>query len=127
MTNAYVIIANPKCVECGRPGYRKTIGDTGLMGHLDQRIKHPFRIEPLSEREALVVALAEAMLDAKSGASGAKNGAEQMWRTKRMADWIIARLPFHGLELVAADDGLTEDEREDRYMEWLYAMNERDR
>jgi hypothetical protein len=64
-------------------------------------------------------ALAEAMLEAKAGASGAFDSAEQMRRTGIMAEWIIARLPFHGLALVERDDGLTDEAREAAYRKWL--------
>lgn len=70
---------------------------------------------------ALAESLATAMLEAKAGASGPFDGAEQMRRTVMMAEWIIARLPFHGLALVEQPDGLTDDERQARYRSWLRA------
>jgi hypothetical protein len=42
-----------------------------------------------------------------------------MRRTVLMAEWIIARLPFHGLALVERDDGLTDEAREAAYRKWL--------
>jgi hypothetical protein len=64
-------------------------------------------------------ALAEAMLEAKAGASGPFDGAEQMRRTMMMAEWIIQRLPFHDLALVEHSDRLTTEQREAEYRRWL--------
>jgi len=33
----------PRCAECGRPGYRRTVGPVNVVGHLARRIKHVFR------------------------------------------------------------------------------------
>jgi len=52
-------------------------------------------------------------------ASGDFDSAEQRRRTILMAEWIIARLPFHRLALVEYDDQLTHDERQDAYRQWL--------
>jgi hypothetical protein len=73
--------------------------------------------------ESFEARLANAMLEARAGASGDFDGAEQMRRTILMAEWIIARLPFHGLALVEQDDGLTDEERHARYMKWLRSRN----
>ena len=69
--------------------------------------------------------LAVAMLEAKAGASGNFDGKEQMRRTVLMAEWIIARLPFHDLALIEYADGLTDEQRQDRYRRWLRAGNAR--
>jgi hypothetical protein len=63
--------------------------------------------------------LADAMLEAKAGASGDFYSREQLRRTRLMAEWIIARLPFHGMALVEQDDGLTDEARQDAYRAWL--------
>jgi hypothetical protein len=63
--------------------------------------------------------LATAMLEAKAGASGSFDSEEQMRRTIAMAEWIIQRLPFHGLALIEYSDGLSDEERQDRYRRWL--------
>ena len=68
-------------------------------------------------------ALAEAMLEAKAGAYG-RDSDEQMHLTMMMAEWLIQRLPFHGLVLVEHSDGRTEDERLERYRSWLRRSRE---
>lgn len=86
----------------------------------DPKAKYPkkarwarFLLEPVEDR------LADAMLDAKSGASGDFDGEEQRVRTILMAEWIIARLPFYDLALVEKVDDLTDEEREAEYSRWL--------
>lgn len=68
--------------------------------------------------------LASAMLDAKAGASGPFDSEEQRRRTRLMAEWIIARLPFYDLSLVERMDNLTDEEREAKYRHWLRSSNE---
>lgn len=63
--------------------------------------------------------LAEAMLDSKNGVAGARDSKEQLELTIRQAEWLIARLPFHGLAIVPHEDGLSDDERQARYSDWL--------
>jgi hypothetical protein len=70
-------------------------------------------------------ALAEAMLDAKAGASGARNGHEQMRLTMAMAEWVIQRLAFHGLALIEYSDGLSDEERIAAYRKWLHRDSRR--
>lgn len=72
-----------------------------------------------SDPDPRIRALAEAMLEAKAGASGPFDGAEQMRRTMMMAEWIIQRLPFHDLALVEHSDRLTDEQREAEYRRWL--------
>ena len=74
---------------------------------------------PRSARGNGAEALAVAMLEARAGASGDFDSAEQLRRTILMAEWVIARLPFHGLALVEEPDGLTDDVREANYRAWL--------
>jgi hypothetical protein len=78
-----------------------------------------------AKRPHLARQLAVAMLEAKAGVSGNFDGKEQMRRTVLMAEWIIARLPFHDLALIEYTDGLTDEQREDRYRRWLRAGNAR--
>jgi hypothetical protein len=73
-----------------------------------------FLLEPVEER------LAAAMLDAKAGASGDFDSAEQKRRTILMAEWIIARLPFYDLALIEKVDELSDEEREQEYRRWLH-------
>jgi len=71
----------------------------------------------------MVVRLTRAMLDSKNGVSGRISTAEQMALTTDQADWLIHRLPFHGLRLVMDDDDLTLEQREDAYSRWLRARH----
>lgn len=75
--------------------------------------------ERLARQRALADRLAEAILEARAGASGPFDGTEQLRRTRLMAEWVIARLPFHDLALVEVSDGLTDEQRTARYRDWL--------
>ena len=73
-----------------------------------------FLMVPVEER------LADAMLEARAGASGNFDGAEQKRRTVEMAEWIIARLAFHDLALTERVDDLSDEARQTAYRDWLH-------
>jgi len=40
--------ATERCADCGRRGYRTTVGTLTVVGHLHQSVRHPFRLPDLS-------------------------------------------------------------------------------
>ena len=35
----------PLCADCGRPGYFTRVGPIRIVGHLNQRVSHPFHLD----------------------------------------------------------------------------------